>query len=143
MPELATDMKTCTKCGKEKSLNDFYCRKDRYYTGVCKSCIREKQKIYPKSKIKYPREYYRELEMLKKYNLSFQEYKTLYAEQNGKCAICRKAERELKASLHIDHCHESGKVRGLLCSSCNQGLGYFKDNIELLQDAMNYLILHK
>lgn len=55
--------------------------------------------------------------------------------QQGLCAICQHE----TAVLHIDHCHENNKVRGLLCGSCNRGLGMFKDNPELLKAAAEYL----
>ena len=59
----------------------------------------------------------------------------------GECAIC---EKDLDADLdsrdhHIDHCHETGVIRGVLCSNCNKGLGHFKDNIESLTNAIKYL----
>ncbi len=63
----------------------------------------------------------------------------LYIQQRGKCAICGIPEDELKRSLDIDHCHFSGKVRGLLCSNCNHGIGKFKDKIEVLEKAIKYL----
>ncbi len=63
----------------------------------------------------------------------------LFEVQHGKCAICNKT----KKLLHVDHCHETGKVRGLLCYNCNNGLGRFKDNIEFLKTAINYLTISK
>jgi hypothetical protein len=56
--------------------------------------------------------------------------------QRGRCAICR---RTSKRELHIDHCHKTGKVRGLLCSACNPALGAFKDDPKLLMAAVRYL----
>ena len=54
--------------------------------------------------------------------------------QAGKCAICDK-----ETSLNLDHCHLTGKFRGMLCTSCNTGLGFFKDNVENLRRAVSYL----
>lgn len=71
---------------------------------------------------------------LKQYGLTIEDYNTLFEEQNGRCKICSK---ELK--LCVDHCHKSSKVRGLLCNSCNVGLGCFEDNIERLEIAIKYL----
>ena len=56
--------------------------------------------------------------------------------QNHACAICG---RVMKDKLFLDHCHKSGKLRGLLCCTCNSGLGMFKDNPELLDNAIRYL----
>lgn len=80
---------------------------------------------------------------LRRYGISLDEYNTLLAFQNGKCAICgstKSAARFGKTNdLDVDHCHKTGKVRGLLCSTCNNGLGCFKDDPELLHKAIAYL----
>jgi len=76
--------------------------------------------------------------MLKrKYGLTLEEYKYLFEEQNGVCAICKTTEE--CRMLAVDHNHESGKVRGLLCGSCNRALGLLKDNPELLSRAKEYV----
>ncbi len=70
--------------------------------------------------------------------MTYQEFKELLKKQGGKCAICRKVER--KRRISVDHCHETGRVRGLLCQLCNTSLGGFKDNPKLLKSAIKYLI---
>ena len=71
----------------------------------------------------------------RKYGITEDEYQGLLIAQDGQCAICGgKFER-----LGVDHCHSNGGVRGLLCVSCNRGLGYFSDSIERLQRAIAYL----
>ena len=75
---------------------------------------------------------------LRKFGISEEKHQMMVQEQNSCCAICE--ERfENPMSLHIDHCHESGKVRGLLCSGCNTGLGHFRDNAVNLNKASAYL----
>lgn len=77
------------------------------------------------------------------------EYEKLAQEQNHKCEICDEEhistsdDRTIKRKLSIDHCHKTGKFRGIICSSCNVALGYFKDNITTLQSAIIYLEKHK
>lgn len=71
---------------------------------------------------------------LKAYGLTHEEYTVLYDTQQGRCALCA-AEGELL----VDHCHATGRVRGLLCHLCNSGLGMFKDNREVLAKAIMYL----
>lgn len=77
------------------------------------------------------------------------DYKRMFDEQNGVCAICKQKEILLSngdnkpRKLGIDHCHDSRRVRGLLCGFCNSALGYFKDSIEALQSAIDYLKHHK
>lgn len=66
-------------------------------------------------------------------------YDRLYQVQQGRCAVCKKHQTEVKKRLGADHDHTTGKIRGLLCDPCNRGLGLFKDNIELLLAAINYL----
>ena len=81
-----------------------------------------------------------------KFGVDQEMYDEMAAEQDNCCAICGVHATEDKAnrwdgtgSLNVDHCHETGLVRGLLCSQCNQGLGRFKDNIESLKKAIWYL----
>ena len=68
------------------------------------------------------------------------DYEFLFISQNGKCAICGKVQEELGKSLAVDHNHETMEVRGLLCASCNLGLGAFSDSPILLKNAIRYLI---
>jgi hypothetical protein len=64
-------------------------------------------------------------------------------EQKYSCAICKISASELDRELSVDHDHATDKVRGLLCSPCNIGLGIFQDNIEFLQEAIKYLKKHR
>jgi hypothetical protein len=75
----------------------------------------------------------------KKYNLTPEEYTEMFNNQNGCCAICGTHQNKLKKQLSIDHNHVTGKIRGLLCQKCNQGLGFFNDNINSLNQAISYL----
>ena len=77
--------------------------------------------------------------LLEKYNLTLDEWNKLYDEQNGCCKICKRHESEFKYGLAVDHCHDTDKIRGLLCANCNRGLGYLKDSVELLELAIQYL----
>ena len=79
----------------------------------------------------------------KRYGLTVDEYKKLYEQQNGLCAICKQPEtRQVRGNvclLAVDHDHNNGKVRGLLCHICNTSLGGFRDNVDYLQAAIGYL----
>ena len=81
----------------------------------------------------------------RKYGLTEESYIALFNKQDGKCAICAATLRmfncqiERKHNTHIDHCHTTGRVRGILCSGCNLGIGQFKDNVETLLSAIAYL----
>ncbi len=74
----------------------------------------------------------------KEFNLTEQEYNTIFIKQNYSCAIC-KTTAPTGYNWHVDHCHTTNKVRGILCSRCNQGLGLFRDNTTYLLSAKEYL----
>jgi hypothetical protein len=64
----------------------------------------------------------------------------MFEQQRGCCAICKVHQSMLTYSLHVDHCHLTGLVRGLLCARCNSGLATFQDNIESMEAAVLYLL---
>lgn len=79
----------------------------------------------------------RKLYLMKAYGITQEDYEQMLDAQSNQCAICG----VYRAKLAIDHDHKTGKVRGLLCRKCNRGLGYFKDNAEGIQRALDYLTL--
>ena len=79
----------------------------------------------------------------KKYGITSEEYDRMLTEQNYSCYICHKHEDKLDRSLAVDHCHETGKVRGLLCGNCNRFLGQINDNIDTASRLLEYLKKHK
>ena len=76
----------------------------------------------------------------KQYGLTLAAYEQLVERQGGVCAIC--GERPVKQRLGVDHNHVTGKIRGALCHNCNLGLGKFKDDIQMLIRAVDYLTMH-
>ena len=83
----------------------------------------------------------REAYLKRKYGLSIKEYDAMLIGQGGVCKICREAMPDGQR-FHVDHDHITGRVRGLLCTACNHGLGNFKDNPMLLIEAYKYLGYH-
>jgi len=79
--------------------------------------------------------------LLKKYKITMNDYIGLLERQNGVCAICKETCKSGRY-LAVDHCHETGKIRGLLCLECNRGIGALKDSVSLLECAINYLVSH-
>ncbi len=77
--------------------------------------------------------------MLKKYGLTIELYDQMLAQQNHSCNICLKHESEFKTRLSVDHCHKTGRVRGLLCNVCNTMLGQWKDDKEKFERAAAHL----
>lgn len=93
-------------------------------------------------------DYARWSSMKSKYGLTKEQYEELLEKQGGVCAICGQPEmRTTKAGvamlLHVDHCHNSGKIRGLLCHKCNSALGLFMESSEILSSAVNYLVTNQ
>lgn len=79
---------------------------------------------------------------IKRYKLTQEDYEKMYVEQNGCCKICNlpaPMHSTDRQRLYVDHCHETKKVRGLLCKNCNSGLGQFKESIQSMYKAIEYL----
>lgn len=100
---------------------------------MCASCY---AKSRPKSKDEYDLANLKR--SLKRAGATEEWYWETLAAQGGKCAICGGGPNG-HGRLHIDHCHTEGKPRGLLCSNCNPGLGYFKDDPNVMRKAISYL----
>ena len=135
-------MKKCTKCGEVKELTE-YSTESRAKDGrrsACKVCLSSASSLYYKNKeYKYSAEF-RRRQTLAEYGLTLEDYNIMLEGQDHKCKICGIEEKHSsKARFHVDHCHETGMVRGLLCSKCNTGLGMFRDNSEFLREAAKYL----
>lgn len=157
----------CYKCSETKPLEEFAKDKRKksgrsYICKVCKNIIW--QKYYHNNREEYTRRrlkrYYenRENRLLRnresykknrkklilkskmygikaRYGISYEQYLGMVKERNGICDICGNSER----ILSIDHCHKTGKIRGLLCFRCNTALGSLDDNIDILASAISYL----
>lgn len=137
-------MKTCIKCETTKSYEEFYAAKttkDKRQS-VCKVCDRLRRKKHYEDKPHLARANWLKL----KYNITTEDYKQLFDKQGCKCAICGtkenyrivKGERQYTYMV-VDHCHTTGLVRGLLCYTCNVGIGMLRDNPDYLKSAIEYL----
>lgn len=150
-------LKTCTKCLYPKDLEQFPIHKN--YKGgrttwcrVCLSVQSKRWHLENKGRsYEFSRKSYRKNPDVKRnskfkwrYGITLNEFNEMSKTQNDKCAICSKPKEEnLKGRLFIDHSHKTGKIRKLLCNNCNSGIGQFKEDVNLLQYAINYLELHK
>ena len=115
-----------------KTNNTFNCK-------VCKLSQIKKNycPIKRKAKLQKEKNTNRNSAMKRRFGISINDYESILSKQNYQCAICNKSSS--KQHFDIDHCHKTKKVRGLLCRSCNMGLGYFKDSPNLLNQAAQYL----
>ena len=126
---------SCSTCESEKPVSEFYknSSRGRGYDYECKDCSKiSKKKAYSSEKNKRNK-------IVSRYGISIDDYNVMFDVQNGCCAICNTHQSNLKRSLAVDHCHTSGKVRGLLCTICNTGIGQFKDSVVFLNSAIAYL----
>lgn len=139
-------MKTCKSCNQTKLTTEFYsnkAKKDKLAT-YCKDCHRTKNKQWAKEKPKDKADARRRWHLKNKYGITLEDYDTMLEAQNYSCAICKTDTPKTGGTgpathFAVDHSHRTGKVRGLLCHSCNTSLGHFKDDIGLLQAAIAYL----
>jgi len=87
-----------------------------------------------------------DFDLRRKYGVTLEWYRETLSKQNNVCAICKQPEKAVikgkVISMPVDHCHKTGKARGLLCTKCNRGLGLFDDNPKNLQNAIKYLGSH-
>lgn len=132
-PEVPEGLKWCRDCAEIKPLEMFVLSK-KSPTGrgsYCKPCQNargeeSRQRLHGGS---------REYHLRRRYGIGVKVFEAILAEQDGKCLICERPDPE-----HVDHDHQTGKVRGILCFNCNQGLGNFRDDIRSLIRAVNYLM---
>src|SRR5215471_11648820 len=123
-------VKLCLQCKEFKPLNHF--------NSVIKASVKKRPRCKNceyKNHWDYIKTIRRPLHLKNSYGITTEQYTELYNKQEGKCKICNRW-REV---LSIDHCHKTNKIRGLICKECNMALGLFKDNLEVLKSAIQYL----
>ena len=147
-------MKVCKKCRVEKPYSEFHISqqgvKGPIYKSQCKVCVRKKQvekyhtlteeqKKQRREKSNcYNTEYRQQYNLRTRFGLTTEDFSAIIVEQNFMCKICGVGFEE-KVKPQVDHCHETGKVRGLLCRNCNTSLGLLKENPETLRSMIDYL----
>ena len=135
-------MKHCKSCGVTKDLSLFYkrSRSSDGYNPHCKECVASYEKAYRTPDVN------KRYNLKKSFGLSVEDYTAMLESQGGVCAICKQPETTIRAgkvqALAVDHCHTTGKIRGLLCNSCNRALGKFKDDVSIVKSAVAYLEEH-
>lgn len=120
------NQKLCSFCHQYKDFEKFGTNGNGKLKSRCKDC-----------QGKYNTQYHKEIFRFDRYGITKEIFKQMLNNQNNKCAICEISVNE--RSSHIDHCHSTGKVRGILCEKCNKGLGQFNDNVNYLNNAIKYL----
>jgi hypothetical protein len=120
----------------------YNCRKNKDGKQYrCKDCDNKAVNKYRERNAEQHKANQRNANLKHKYGITNEEYHTMLDKQNRCCLICNKHETfNAPIRFVVDHCHETGKVRGILCNSCNTGLGLFGDCPHNLRDAAEYLI---
>lgn len=133
---MSENTKMCSRCKTEKPLSYF--SKDQYhftgYKSACKSCAATDFKEWREKNLDKAKRTDRLNHYKRSYGLTDDIAEQLVNDRSGVCTICGTATK-----LVVDHCHISGIVRGFICSACNSVLGYSKDNVNTLQNAIRYL----
>lgn len=145
-------LKTCAHCKALKPLSDYHAEARRFdgLNRVCKVCSAESHRSWlarnPSKNAELQKrwrdnnpERSADHNLKKLYGLPIGTYDKMFAAQEGRCAICKTDDTGKHRRFHVDHCHETGKVRGLLCHGCNVSLGHYKHSIDILQAAITYL----
>ena len=142
---LTMQTSVCSKCKKRKPISEFY-----IYTGACghkagsphascKRCQHDARNEYRRKHPEQAAAAARRHKLKRLFGITVDQYNEMLAEQDGVCAICRRASPDGRR-LHVDHCHKTKTVRGLLCHDCNRGLGMFRDDPENFSRAAEYLL---
>jgi len=133
------DLKQCAGCREEKPLEDFY-KQPTYADGRqrwCKDCHKKRNpNLY-----KQDASSYRHRTLRSRYGIGHDDYLKMLEDQDGGCVICfAQSDTQKHGVLCVDHNHETGEVRGLLCNSCNTSLGRMGDDPQRLLRAAQYLL---
>lgn len=143
---METLSRECTSCQSSKPETDFRMESHGKVGRMCKQCNREKSSAWRAANrdrfLAQMREAYdpdraRDYTLRKKYGITLDAYKSMCAERMNRCEICVDEPRD--GILRVDHCHKTGAIRGLLCDTCNRGIGLLKDDAMTLRSAVSYL----
>lgn len=134
-------LKTCKRCNEELSINLFYTGYDNrmgksYSRSMCLHCESKRNRERYLANRDHVLANSKKNHLLRNYGLTQEDFNKMFKDQDGRCAICFK---ESDRTLHVDHCHDTGKIRKLLCSPCNQAIGLFKEDQVIMASAIEYL----
>lgn len=135
--------KYCPRCKVTKQILEFYRdegRKDKVYS-YCKACSKQRAIIFRKKMHADGKGYkhFRNRKLIERYGITLVQYNEILKNQNGVCAVCKGTCTGRARNLHLDHCHTTGKVRGILCNYCNLAIGSARDNPKILRALATYL----
>jgi hypothetical protein len=137
--------RVCTKCKVEKDISEFHRWSQgpdgyHYHCKSCKASYRKRYDAQPRVTMSS-----REYQLIRKYGVTLDAYNEMFESQGGVCAVCARPETRLNRSgdiapLAVDHNHNTGEVRGLLCRDCNIAIGHANEDITRLTKMIQYLV---
>jgi len=139
--EVKSKQRGCRKCGVRKLLSEFPNGTGLSATGkvlFCKECNARSAKEWRRNNPEKREKHTREGFLKGQYDMTVEEYNEMLEAQGDGCAICGGVNSDGR-SLAVDHCHETGLIRGILCTRCNMGLGYVGDDVKILRRMIGYL----
>lgn len=132
-------MKTCSTCKVEKTPENYSTKGEGLIRTDCKPCHADASKTwYHKNRVKALAQT-KNRRLIRLYGMTTKDYNAQFVVQKGCCYLCGTHQKDLNETLHIDHCHSTGKVRKLLCGNCNRAIGCAKEDINLLQRMIDYI----
>lgn len=150
---MSESTKICSKCGEAKPVDEFH-RNGRNKDGRnarCKTCANMSSKAWREANTERDQlnterwneanpDYKRRNQLQRKYGITVEQYDDLLTAQNGLCGCCETNKPGGRwGTFHVDHCHESNEIRGLLCNRCNTAIGLFGDTADGVSKALKYL----
>lgn len=141
MGAIPKDPKRCTLCGTHKPRSDFYPHAvaKNGVSAWCKDCTIKSSSEQQKRDKPGVSLRNRRAKLKKAFGMTIEQYDAILASQGFRCALCESDFPGGRGRFVVDHCHESGLVRGLLCNLCNVGLGALRDSPKLMAKAIKYL----
>lgn len=145
----------CNKCNKRKLKTKFSKCADNWHGLMyfCRKCMRKwaldvyyndprRRKLSKEWRDNNPRKIFG-YRLKNKFGITLSQYESIFDTQKRCCGICESQTPNSKHDWNVDHCHKTGKVRGILCHACNNGIGRFNDNIDVIKKAIKYLRKYK
>lgn len=135
-------MRVCCRCAQAKPVEELV---HRWYKGqyvprnYCKACDAEQQREYKQKNPEKVRLNQRKTQLKRKFGITIDMYNEMLEKQQSRCAVCKVHVSDTTKDLAVDHCHDTGRVRGLLCGKCNMAIGLLNDDVQLVRSVLCYL----
>jgi len=135
------NLKYCPSCKENVESCNFAKNKATYdgFSSYCKLCSSLKRREWREANKEYAKVYAKNNSLKRLYNITIEDYNLMFEKQKGCCKICNIHQSKTLKNLFVDHNHETGEVRALLCHNCNTAIGLIKEDTNVLASAIKYL----